>query len=292
MRLLLFTIFLLFTNGCVNNYKACNAQYETDCKIQHERWIAASFAIGEENISRKEDDPYDPRHDCLYRAYLAATVLGVLGGIVGVGLIFWQVILLRHTVDASNEQSKAMERHIGEATRSADAMEQIAKVILTGNKAITRAYLTVIVNSAVFQERGQLGQGDKKFQGIPRLLNTGVTTARKIRISINAGILPIPIPTDLTFPPRKAPETESQGFLSLGAHQHADLMGGIVDDFVPEDSVTRIKEGFPEALCVWGAVTYEDIFGDSHTTKFGQQLYWWPNGNVRGLYIPGQNDAD
>jgi hypothetical protein len=292
MRFLILGMLLLFAHGPIQNHKTRGAQYETYNQPQQTQWAVAVFTIGEEQISAKESDPYDPRQDCLYRAYLAATVLGVIGGIVGVALIFWQVRLLRRTVDASSEQSKAMERHIGEATRSADAMEQIAEVILTGNKAITRAYLTVIVNSAVFQERGLPGQGDKKFQGIPKLLNTGITTARRIRIRINAGILPVPIPIDFTFPPRNTPEVEPQGFLSLGAHQNADLMGGIVDDFVPDGNVARIKEGAPESLCVWGVVTYEDIFGNSHTTKFGQQLYWWPNQTIRGFYIPGQNDSD
>ena len=35
-----------------------------------------------------------------------------------------------------------------------------------------------------------------------------------------------------------------------------------------------------------------DIFGQNHTTKFAQWLFWYPNNTVYGLYIPGQNDMD
>jgi hypothetical protein len=192
-----------------------------------------------------------------------------------------------------SDQLKVAQDAAQAANDGARAMVKIAQTIEIGNKAITRAYLTVIVNAAIFQERGIAGQEDRRFQGIPKLLNTGVTTARKIRIRINADVLPMPIAKDFSFPARIVPETsEAPQFLSLGAHQNADLMGGVVDGFAPDQDVAEIKEGVRKALCVWGTIDYEDIFGDPHSTKFGQQLYWWSNGTVRGLFIPGQNDAD
>jgi len=45
-------------------------------------------------------------------------------------------------------------------------------------------------------------------------------------------------------------------------------------------------------MYVWGFITYEDVFGESHTTKFCHRLTWLPAGNVYGYYIPGRNDAD
>jgi hypothetical protein len=287
MRLLLATL-LLFTNGFVRDYGTHAAQYEAYGHPQQRQWIVAAFAINEEKVSEKESDPYDPRQDCLYRLYLAATVLGVLGGIVGVAVIFWQIVLLKKTVDASSEQSKAMERHIGEAARSADAMEKVVTTIDAGNKAVMRAYLTAVIGSPIFQER-RLGQSDLKFEGRPHLVNTGNTQARKVRILIKAAILPSPLPSGFVFPPLE--ELRDIGDATVAAHQ-TYIMAGIVEDFVPDAEVASIKEGAGKCLYVWGVVTYEDIFGDRHTTKFGQQITWLPNGQAFGYYISGQNDAD
>ncbi len=84
---------------------------------------------------------------------------------------------------------------------------------------------------------------------------------------------------------------DAAGDATVGAHL-SYTMDTWVDDFVPDEEVQAIKEGAPRGLCVWGVVTYEDIFGDRHTTKFAQSLSWLPNGTVQGFYIPGQNDAD
>src|SRR5580658_4395213 len=93
----------------------------------------------------------------------------------------YQAKKLRETVESAGEQAEAMERHIGQAARSADAMERIATTIQVGNRAIIRAYLTVVIGSAVYQER-RIGQGDLKFEAKPNLVNTGNTPARKVRI--------------------------------------------------------------------------------------------------------------
>ena len=78
----------------------------------------------------------------------------------------------------------------------------------------------------------------------------------------------------------------------MGPQQNAS-MGAVVDGFCPEDELQRIKDGTGERnLFVWGKVTYEDIFGDKHFTRFCQQIYWDLQDNVRGHYIPGRNDAD
>jgi hypothetical protein len=180
-----------------------------------------------------------------------------------------------------------MERHIGEAARSATAMEKIANTIKAGNQAVMRAYLAVNVGAAIYQER-RVGQGDVKFEGKPNLLNTGNTPARNVNIRIQAAVLPMPIPDDYGFPLTDEP-VKSAGV--VGAHQ-TYLLSGVVKDFVPDHEVTAIKEGNGKALCVWGVVTYEDIFGDSHATKFGQWITWLPNNTVFGYYIPGQNDVD
>jgi hypothetical protein len=201
----------------------------------------------------------------------------------------YQAKKLRETVESAGEQAEAMERHIGEAARSADAMERIAATIQTGNQAIIRAYLTVTVGDIhLFQERKGPGQDDLKFEARPNLTNTGNTPARNVGIRIAADILPIPIPDDFQFP---LPGNEIKNAGIVGAHQ-TTILAGTVENFVPDAEIGTIKEGRTKALCVWGLIIYDDIFGESHQTKFGQWITWNPNGRVVGYYIAGQNDSE
>jgi hypothetical protein len=218
----------------------------------------------------------------------------VFTGILAVVAIFqlfvygYQAKKLRETVKSAGEQAEAMERHIGEAARSANAMENIASAIQVGNQAVMRAYLAVVVGHAIYQER-RVGQSDLKFEGKPNLVNTGNTHARNVRIRTNAAILPMPPPQNFDYP-LPAEVTESLG-ASVGAHQ-TYILSCMVKDFVPDSDVALIKEGASKALVAWGLITYEDIFGNTHNTRFGQWLTWFPDGKVFGYYIPGQNDAD
>jgi hypothetical protein len=205
------------------------------------------------------------------------------------GVYLYQAIKLRETVEAAGEQSEAMERHIGESARSATAMETIANTIETGNQMIMRAYLTVTVGDIhLFQERKGPGQDDLKFETRPNLRNTGNTPARNVNVRISADILPIPIPKEFRFP---IPELEIKNAGVVGAHQ-TTVLAGTVPTFVPDVEIGMIKEGRTKALCTWGLITYDDIFGESHQTKFGQWITWNPNGRVIGYYIAGENDSD
>lgn len=201
----------------------------------------------------------------------------------------YQAYKLRETVQSAGKQSEAMERHIGEAARSANAMEEIVKVIDEGNQAVMRAYITVVIGTAIYQQKRE-GQGDFKFEARPLLVNAGNTPARGIKIRITAEILPVPPPDGFEFADPNEDFAKDAGV--LGAHQNAN-MSGIVKDFVPWNEVADIKEGNGKALYTWGFITYEDIFGTSHRTKFGQWVTWLPNGQVFGYYMGlGQNYAD
>jgi hypothetical protein len=199
---------------------------------------------------------------------------------------FYQSMKLRETVESAKEQSSAMERHITEASRSAGAMEKVVEVINYGNHAALRAYLTVLIGGAVYQERRDYGD-DLKFEAKPIVMNTGSTPARKVSIRSVADVLPMPIPLDFTYP---IPDGAPQDAGVIGAHQAATT-SAIVKDLVAWDDVLSIKKGDGKVLCTWGIISYEDIFGGKHETKFGQIITWQPNGNVLGYYIFGQNDA-
>ena len=175
--------------------------------------------------------------------------------------IAWQALLMRQSVSASDEVSK---REL-------------------------RAYLTVVIGGATFQERRDEDKGgDLKFECLPVLVNTGRTPARNVTFKARAAIMPIPLPQGINLP--DAPD-EGVGGSILGPQQNANMFA-VVDGFCADKDVESIKyakEG--KGLYVWGRVTYEDVFGENHFTRFCQHIYWDLGDNIRGHYIPGRNDA-
>ena len=225
---------------------------------------------------------------------------GVLAFIAFLQLVVYtyQAKKLRETVKSAGEQSEAMERHIGEAARSANAMEEVARQIQISAKAATdsvvalrertaqqmRAYLTVIVGGVpLFQQRLE----NIQFEGKALLVNGGHTPARQVKYKAKAAILPIPLPDDFEF---LLPDKEIGGAM-LGAGQNATI-SSMLGEYVPDADVEGIKYGIHRSLYLYGIVSYEDIFGDKHITKFCQSITWLPNGAPFGVYVPGHNDAD
>jgi hypothetical protein len=261
-----------------------------------------------------------------------ATLILAAVGLLQLFVFGWQARYLRKTVEAAGEQSDAMERAINEAARSAGAMEAVAKHIETSimtasqqsesmkesvkeaarlswamevvskeiavsAKAATesvaalkertakqmRAYLCVNIGGGDYQDRTK----NFKFASRPMLVNAGHTPAHNVSYKAKAAILPVPLPEDFAFPLTD----ESIGAALLGAQQSAAL-GGIVDDFCDDKEVEDIKFGNGKVLYIWGIVSYEDVFGESHFTKFCQSTLFSPDGKVYGFFIPRHNEAD
>lgn len=227
--------------------------------------------------------------------------LAAFAGIKTLRAIEAQVIEMQSTgkqtdklIQENIAQSASLERSVAETARFAAAMEGVSKSLestvqvsaetLQGLRIQMRAYLTVIVGSGTYQDRGL----NLRFDAKPLVFNAGPTPARNVRTRTKSAILPIPLPED--FDQSIASDKEEGGNL-IGAHQNAQMIA-VVEDYVPDEQVEDIKTGKGLGVYTWGFVTYEDVFGESHTTKFCQRLTWLPNGNVYGYYIPGRNDAD
>src|SRR6266704_580495 len=226
------------------------------------------------------------------------TALAVRAAIKTLGSINAQVEEMRKTGEQTDKliaeniaQSTSMQKSVAEATRLASAMEVVSKEIAVSSKAAVenvaalkertaqqmRAYLTVIIGSAIYQERAK----GLKFEGKPIVVNTGHTPARKVSFRASAAILPAPLPEDFGF----ALSGEIKSSATVGAQQNAHL-SAIVDDFVGDAEVEDIKSGNKgKCLWVWGIVTYEDIFGQEQSTRFCQSLFWFADGKtVYGYY--------
>jgi hypothetical protein len=298
MRLLASVVLLLFTQF-IQPHPTGNAPSKQCYEQEHITnglnfivgvWESAIDHIQAEN---QQQASYNAQNDCLYRIYLGATIAGVIGGVIGVGLIFWQTILLKQTVNSSVGQAQAMERHIVQAARSASAMEAVGESLkvtaqassdsVKGLKQQMRAYINVGVGFAVPQDRVR----NVKFQAVPTLVNNGLTPAHKVVYKTKAAILPVPLPSGFNFPL----PTEDSGENMMGPRQTATL-SPIVDDFVSDALVADIKKGHGMGLYVWGTIGYVDVFGDAQQTRFCQHLTWLQDGTTLwGYFVPGHNDG-
>jgi hypothetical protein len=153
-------------------------------------------------------------------------------------------------------------------------------------KTELRAYLAVVVGSAAFQERLEPARRDLKFEARPLLLNTGRTPASRIRFKARSAILPVPLPDGIDLP---VTYDKDPGEGVLGTNQNAQMFATL-DGFCQDSEVETIKKGEGSALYVWGLVTYDDVFGDTHETLFCQQIYWVGQ-VIHGYYIPNRNHA-
>jgi hypothetical protein len=199
--------------------------------------------------------------------------------------------------ESSAAQSSDMRASIREAIRAATAMESVAEGISLNSQAAQnsvstmrertamqmRAYVSVIVGIAVYQERDR----QLRFEAKPVMVNNGNTPAHAVGYKAAAAILPLPIPEDFDFP---LPD-ERRGAAPLGPHQ-TFIMSALVPDYVDDVEVELIKRGNGKALYVWGVVTYRDVFGEERQTRFGQTITWLrDDSNITGYYTERHNDA-
>jgi hypothetical protein len=234
-------------------------------------------------------------------------IIGLIG-LLQLAVFGVQAFMLKETIGKMDEiaegQTEDMKSSIDQATRAATAMEGVAtsmsknveslKDTIAINRRIAdrqklvsemqlRAYISVVIGAAVYQERGK----KIRFEGRPLLVNQGGTPARKVIHVTNVGIFPVPLPKGFEFPNLgKEPAGESM----IGPQQNRTL-SAILDDYVADDSVEKIKRADGRGLYVWGHINYVDAFDEPRETTFCQLLTWLPNGQVLGYFIPNRNNA-
>jgi hypothetical protein len=224
---------------------------------------APRMALSQSDTPHSGQEAAAPKHTPIWRILLAwpegVTALAVLFTLF---FIAWQAILMRQTVTASEDVSK---REL-------------------------RACLTVVIGSGCYQQRRPVEDGgDLRFDSSPQIVNNGQTPARKVTYKARAAIVQIAAIPTIHLP--EDPDENSGGSI-LGPGQTATAYA-LVEGFCAEDEVEKIKYSTGDrCFLVWGKITYEDVFGERHFTRFCQAIYWDMKDNVRGRYIPGRNDAD
>jgi len=210
---------------------------------------------------------------------------------------------LKETIEKMDEiaggQTSDMQASIQQATRGASAMERVANAMVSqvenyGNLAKMqrefwqrqmRAYVSVTVGGATFQERAK----NLKFAGSPKIINDGMTPAHNVRSVIKAAIVKLPVDPAFDF---NLPPGDATSAPALGPRHVRDIQG-IVEDYIADQDVPGVKDlTAMKGLLVWGRVDYDDAFGDAHYANFAQIIYWLAEDAPRGIYEPRHNDSD
>lgn len=197
-----------------------------------------------------------------------------------IGLFYWQLWLIRRSIEDTKIAASA-------AQKSADVAEKSVEIMSDTAKKQLRAYLSVTIGSGSFQDRFS----KIKFEVVPSLDNSGSTPAHKITYWAKSEILPVPLPDDFNFP---HVDNKFQSSFVLGPNQGISL-NAIVDEYIPDSEVEEVKIGNNRRVYIWGIVSYEDVFGDSHYTKFCHSIYFFTGADglvkVSGHYDKNYNDA-
>lgn len=194
--------------------------------------------------------------------------------------------------DTGTRQADEMEQSIAQATRSATAMEDVAKATSNNANIFTaflhkqmRAYIAVNTGKAVYQD------ANLKFESSPVLTNTGLTPARNISYVITADILPTSLPEDFVFADHGCKRDNDA---TLSPRQEF-VISSVVDKRFSDEEVKTIMEGREKRLYVWGTIKYEDIFGSRWHTNFCHSFVFPRNKEgevaVFSNYNPTHNDS-
>ena len=112
MHLCFIVLILLFQNQAQAPHSQTEAANPKSGESQPAQIVTISASVGgsdEKTPTHQADDAtkYDPRTDPLYRWYLRFTIIGVVGGFLGIGVLIIQNILFRRSVEATEKAANA-----------------------------------------------------------------------------------------------------------------------------------------------------------------------------------------
>jgi hypothetical protein len=106
--------------------------------------------VNQQQAKSKEEEAKAASLDRLYRRYMYATIIGVVGGFIGIGILIWQGVLLRRSTRAAVKSSKS-------AKRSADAALLNAQAVINAERPWVIIFAAHTKSGAFFRA-GNLGR--------------------------------------------------------------------------------------------------------------------------------------
>jgi hypothetical protein len=200
--------------------------------------------------------------------------------------------------EAAKNESKDMRDSIAQAARAAAAMEQVASVTRVNAELMSgllskqmRAYVQVNIGKSTAQRDSMV------FGSWPEIVNVGLTPAKNVSYRLMADIMdPALMLREYVYP---QPEQVFTNDATLNPRQQFTVMATVKHRFEPSE-VEAICKGEKKRLYVWGTITYDDVFGGHHETRFSHNFLFFdftnPENNqvehkVNSFYSPGHNDA-
>lgn len=266
--------------------------------VKVEPTVKSPAEVAQDAKDRTDKLASDQQNVDINRQLVRVGILQFVVFVLQLAVFGFQAYKLQQTVKASAEQASDMKASIRESARAADAMEKVAmnsmRAAQHASESVTalrertaqqmRAYLSIDIGSAIYQERGK----NLRFEGKALLRNAGHTPAYRVSHTCSAGILPMPLPDNFDLP---QPTQPARGGGVIGPGQ-SRILSAMIEELVPDDEVDAIKAGTGRALYIWGSVTYEDAFGEPRYTNFCQALIWQPNNAVMGYFIDRHDEAN
>jgi hypothetical protein len=185
---------------------------------------------------------YDPKSDTLYRWYLLATIIGVIGAFLGIGLIFWQTKLLRKTANA--------------AKASADAALINARALISAE----RSWIMVDLHWSPGNAMRMLSSSTDSEPSTAVPIRLKYTNEGRTIAWIDQKLACFQIVKDL-------PEQPNFDVLQL-LDAEPEWIGSKGAGHLDETLVAEKQEGVGEISVIWGVIKYRDAFG-THVTTFG-----------------------
>jgi hypothetical protein len=201
------------------------------------------------HTNAKQGDPYDPRNDSAYRAYLWFTIAGVIGGLCGIGVLIRQSSLLRESVNAAH--------------KSADALMDAEA-----------AFITIKVDNCNLTDHGNKTIVIYPIRNIGRSVATIFSAESFLHLGDSQAAPPDPsiydskqlLPSEYYLPPSET--DQSKTFLSpVGQATPRDPTEPFyVSRLTPANCASM--ENKSKALWSYGFVRYRDIFGRKFELRF------------------------
>ena len=238
---------------------------------------------------QQKSDAYQRQQDRLERAQSDTaindyTLALVIVGVFQLAVFGYQALKLRQTVQAAAEQSTDMKSSIGQATRAATAIEDVAKAMEIQRKTTSnatditrtqqreaveielRAYLEVD-----FPEYPNTAEGPNWYDVVIDVYNHGQTPARKAQLSAWYEISRSVTQHDyIRNPDLRAEMHDGPQTVAPGIGVASRLRLGIRPREADYDKIgAAVRDAKADTfLYVYGTLDYTDIFGWTHQTHF------------------------
>jgi hypothetical protein len=239
---------------------------------------------------------YDPKADLLYRAYLAATIIGVAGGVIGLCILYRQFVATRIAADAAKNSADAAHSTIGSLEKQLmemqKAREQTDRLIEAASAQVSEmrnagkqtaelikhaeGQLTSLKNTErpwLFIEIKTTGVVGTPVGEIPQHMgfsvsfrNWGKTPAEVVAFDQHPDCRKDL--TDLPWPPEYSPEREVMVQTRMVPPGEVWLDPGESyfqpETFLGEDEWKEIRNS-QKRFIYWGRIQYRDLIEESKT---------------------------